>query len=779
MSLKLTFQIEMISDYHVGAGYGKGTEIDSALLRDADGLPVLRGTVLNGLLRDGLWRLLRQRPLQKWQRCQESGCRNAEERYCGQYTVGDVAMCPMCRLFGTPRTMKRWRIGSARPLDRETLAGTLYKTEDTACQRVMRVRVNPRTRRAAPQKLFSEEHGGQMTFTFTAACPADGEAALDEAALLVAAARFVRQLGRSRRRGQGECLFSLVKVEGADLGKKPQERLLDRFEAHWLRGEPEALAQSKGQFLEQGRKKPSEEKPVRLWVLARADEPLLIAERAAAGNQFRSQPAILGKTLRGALAARVAERFDLDDPTTYDAFIALFLRGAVRFPTLYPLFRSKTNGFFPAAPMPLDGFTCKVCSQRSVQWGTQEIGPIKQCAACGNEVKGVREKFFSLRKLKPEHFVPEQQSEMHIRVDPASGRVEEGQLFEYEALKAGQFFTGEMICTDEDAWELLQALTDLEEEMPVSLRLGKATRRGYGKVTLWLERRDDNEPQVWIQQSIGERVDANMDELTLTLLTDAIITDTWGRFATGFEDGWLSRELGFKVKVVEGRDFAAAHLVDGFNAHLRLPRWRDVALVAGSTVRLQIEKPSEAGLLTVLARIEHKGIGQRRNEGYGQVAFNHPIHKDCTSLTGTKVRIPREVDLAEKQATGGSRRVNFCKEWEEELNDPGYSWGQCKGSSFLGLARWLDAHRHKDIGDLLEKMETVGEPDDLLVEHIGGEQEYGDREIANPLTKEQGFKLVKRMMKQLQEKDEAHWPLGIRMLADRLAEVAGEKEEGR
>ncbi len=775
MSLKLTFQIEMTSDYHVGAGYGKGTEIDSALLRDADGLPVLRGTVLNGLLRDGLWRLLQQEPLQKWQQCRDSGQADVEERYCGQYTVGDVDPCPICRLFGTPRTMKRWRIGSARPLGREALAGTAYKAEDIAGQRVMRVRVNPRTRRAAPHKLFSEEQGGQLTFTFTAICPAEEETALDEAALLVAAARFVRQLGRSRRRGQGECLFSLVEVEGADLGDKPQEALLDRFEEHWLKGEPEALAQSEGQSLEQGREKPSEEKPVRLWVLARADEPLIIARRASAGNQFRSQPAILGKTLRGALAARTAERFDLDDSTTYDAFIALFLREAVRFPTLYPLFWSEL--FYPAVPVPRDGLACKVYREHRLQWGTQATEPIEQCAECDNAVKGLRDKFFSLREPKPEHFTPERQSEMHIRIDPQSGRVEEGQLFEYEALEAGQFFTSELICTDEDAWELLQTLTDLEEETPVSLRLGKATRRGYGKVTLWLERLDDKKPQIWIQQSIGERVDANMDELTLMLLTDAIITDTWGRFATGFEDEWLSRELGFKVKVVEGRDFAAAHLVDGFNAHLRLPRWRDVALVAGSTVRLKIEKPPQEGLLTALARIENKSIGLRRNEGYGQVAFNHPIHNDCVGLTGTRVKIPSKVDLAKRQETDEGARVKFREDWEQDLDDQ--PWSQCKDSRFLGLARWLDVHRHEDIKKLLRKMETLGKPDETLVKCIGGEKEYGDRKIANPLTEEKGFRLVKKLLKQLQEKDESHRPLGVRILADQLAEVAGEKEEGR
>jgi len=795
MSLTLTFQIKMTSDYHVGAGYGRGTELDSALLRDADGVPVLRGTTINGLLRDGLWRLLQRKPLQDWRDCQESGLSEDEtgERYCGQYSGGDADPCPICRLFGTPRTMKRWHIGSARPEDRKEVASNAYKSEGATSQKVARVRVNPRTRRAAPRKLFSEEQGGQMTFIFTATCPTDDEAALDEAALLIAAARFVRQLGRSRRRGQGECLFNLVKVKGVDLGDGPQKTLLDRFEEHWLKGKPEALAQPERQSLDRGRGEPDEGERVRLRVLARLDEPLIIAKRASAGNQFRTQLAIPGKALWGALAGNAAERFDLDDATTYDAFIALFLRGAVRFPSLYPLYRpedaakvaedeqpeGKVIAYHPSVPVPRDGFACKVYQKHPIQWGTQKGEQIKTCAVpdCGNLVKGVRGAFLSLQQ-KPERFEPQKRSEMHIRIDPESGRVEEGQLFEYEVLDAGQFFAGELTCTDEQAWDLLQDLTGLEEKTSISLRLGKATRRGYGKVALWLDRWDDEKPQIWIQRPTDERVDNGTEELTLTLLTDAIVTDTWGRFATGFEGEWLSHELGFEVNVMEGRDFAATHLVDGFNNKLRLPRWRDVALMAGATVRLKIEKPPEEGLLGALAQIEREGIGRRCNEGYGRVAFNHPIYNiNNIGLTDAPIKIPPELALGTDAEPIESTRTKFQERWDKSLD--AQPWERCEKARFLGLARWLDTHRREGVGELLDAMETLGEPDELLIGRIGGKEERGDREIAKPLAKEEGFKLVKKLLKRLQEENEAHWPLGIRMLADRLAKAAGKKEVGQ
>jgi CRISPR-associated protein Csx10 len=780
MSLKLTFKIEMQSDYHVGSGYGLRTEIDSALLRDASGTPVLRGSILSGLLRDALWQLLQHEPLQSLRRCQDSGL-DTTEVYCGQYaTAASVEQCPICRLLGTPRAMKRWRIGSAH------LDGANAANDDPESQRVARVRVNPRTRRAAPRQLFSQEYGGQWVFRFTIACPVADETALDEAALWVAAARFVRQLGRSRRRGLGECLFSLTGVEGIDLGDDPQDTLLRRFEEHWLKGELQALTESARVLLSHLPSVASDGQPVRLLMLARADEPLLIAKRASAGNQFRGQPLITGKTLRGALATRAADRFDLRDTATYDAFVAVFLRQGARFPNLLPVFRGEPvrsekdqpeqylskqmQLLYPAAPTPRDGFGCKIDTTHPIQWGTKD-GQVERCADkdCGGQVKGVREGFTVLNPSDPRRFKPDMCSEMHIRVAPQKGRVIEGQLFEYEALEAGQYFVGELVCADEAAWDLLQEFTGVKEGEAVAIRLGKGSRRGYGRVTLHLKRLSD-EPPVWIRQPIDTRVKPDDSELILTLLTDTIVTDAWGRFVTGFKDDWLEKELGFPVSVLPGRSFSVTWVVDGFNTQLRLPRWRDIALAAGSSVRLLVKgQPEKETLQKALRRIEFEGIGLRRDEGYGQVAFNHPIYKNCTEVTTDALdALPQ-----------GEMTKTFEQEWAEALDGkPDKAWNDCQGDPFVALSRWLDAHRNENIAGLLMQMQGLGQPDALLVERVGGKQEYGDRQKNSRLT-EAGLAPIQDLLKQLQGHKRANWPLGIRMLADRLAEAAGQKEAGR
>lgn len=58
MTIRLTFELQLHADYHMGAGLRGGPTLDSLLLRDWDNAPLLRGSALAGLLRDGLCDLI-------------------------------------------------------------------------------------------------------------------------------------------------------------------------------------------------------------------------------------------------------------------------------------------------------------------------------------------------------------------------------------------------------------------------------------------------------------------------------------------------------------------------------------------------------------------------------------------------------------------------------------------------------------------------------------------------------------------------------------------------
>ncbi len=740
MSLTLTFEITFASDYHVGAGYGKGFGLDSALLREADGKPALRGSALAGVLRGSAYQLLEFPSLQRHHRDET-----------------------LQRIFGHPGQAKRWHVASAHPVER--------RARDS--QPVRRVHIDPRTRRAEPRKLFSQEEGlaGQV-FRFTITCPQNDEAALDEAALLVAAARYTRQLGRSRRRGLGECVIHLTDATGLDAERSPdkpwEDWFLERFDQKWLKEKPaeaprpaiKADVETVGAW---------NGAAVRVRVVFRLDEPLIIAERASAGNQFDARPSIPGWALLGTLASLAAERCDLSDPGEYRDFVALFLRGGVAFPTLYPAYHYSAN-LYPAIPAPLGWLTCSVVpfEGKSAGHGAFSARDSKECPECRGKLEPVSG-FCILRRQVPFTYTPGRSSELHIKVREETGRVEKGQLYGYTVLDAGQYFVGELICADEKAWTLLQDMTGIAERTPLTWRIGKARRRGYGQVTAWLER-CDGRPHTWIQLPLDRRVPDPTQPLTLTLLTDTIIADPWGRHATGFAADWLEAALGLgPVEVIDA--YARTRLVDSFNATLGLPRRRDTALAAGSMAWIRLPEPPKKDWQTRMAQLESVGIGLRRNEGYGRVAFNHPIYERREELTESAIGLEGRMRLGDEAA-----RDSFMNRWEEKLEEYLPPRKQLD-LRFAALARWLHAHRDESPENLLRHLGAIGQPDSALIGAIGGADEYGARSKANFFQTDgkPTVEAIGKALKWLQKEDSTNWPRGIERLADWLAALAEKK----
>lgn len=740
MSLELTLEITFASDYHVGAGYGKGFGLDSALLREADGTPVLRGSALAGLLRGSAYRLLELPPMQKHPR--------------------EVTLQ---RLFGSPGQAKRWHVASALPV--------MPKAQDA--HPVQRVRIDPRTRRAEHSKLFSQEEGfaGQV-FRFTIACPQSDEAALDEAALLVAAARYTRQLGRSRRRGLGECVIHLTDV-ASETQERPGDQswedwLLERFEQKWLQGSPAVppTSEAKAKVDTIGTFSGA---PVRVRIIVRLDEPLLIAERAPAGNQFDARPFIPGGTMLGVLANLAAQRCDLSEPDDYRDFVALFLRGGVACPPLYPAYQY-SNNLYPSIPAPLGLLTCSVVpfEGESAGHGTFVAGA-RECPNCGSKLEPVGD-FIILHRQAPFTHAPGRASELHIRVREETQRVEKGQLYGYTVLEAGQYLVGELLCT-EPAWTRLQKMTGIAEKTPLTWRIGKARRRGYGQVTAWLERCDGG-LQTWIQLPLAERVSDVTQPVTLTLLTDTIITDAWGRQATGFTAKWLGPVLGLgEMEIVEAH--AHTRVVDSFNATLGLPRRRDTGLVAGSVARLRLLEPPDDWQKR-MAQLEAEGIGLRRNEGYGRVAFNHPIYERRKELTEGAIRLETPMRLGP-----GPAKDAFMKRWEEELEKHLPS-KQRPDPCFATVARWLHIHSDESPESLLGQLNAIGQPDSALIAAIGGPEEYSSRSKANffQTNGKPVMEAIVEALEWLEEEDSWNWSRGIERLAEWLTALAADKKGG-
>ena len=396
---------------------------------------------------------------------------------------------------------------------------------------------------------------------------------------------------------------------------------------------------------------------------------------------------------------------------------------------------------------------------------------------CGSRLEAL-DGFLLLRRLKPFTLRPQRSSELHIRIDEKTRRAAKGVLYGYSTLSSGQYFVGEMLCANAKTWQRLQEMTGIAEKKPLTLRLGKARGRGYGQVTAWLERYD-NKPQTWIQLPLNGRIKDPTQPFTLTLLTDTIIANHWGQQATGFSEDWLEPTLGLKKSELEIKDaYAQTRIVDTFNSTLGLPRCRDTALMAGSAALIRMKNPPPDGWALRMEKLELEGIGIRRNEGFGRIAFNHPVYEQRQRLSESAIEIMNEMQLGSVLSPD-----RFMQEWDEKLREF-LPQGRCSDARFQALARWLHTNSEMSPQEWIAQLSSIGDyevafgqPDNTLIAAIG-ENEYGKRNKNNFFVKDgkSDVEAICRALEWLKDRDSIHWRGGVERLAGWIAALARDKQ---
>jgi len=242
-----------------------------------------------------------------------------------------------------------------------------------------------------------------------------------------------------------------------------------------------------------------------------------------------------------------------------------------------------------------------------------------------------------------------------------------GRLYTIEALNekdekgVRQKFSG-CLETDETTFKTLKEI--LENN---TLRIGSAKSRALGEISLqlgtpsplderWLirevaERLKDmnSNMQKYVSQRYSQgQTDANTDIqnfksryfFSVTLHSDAILRDEILRFKSALEIQDLidsqpnltpqQQNLLKKFQIL--RAWLSAHVVSGWNTALKLPKEDEVAISKGS-VFLFVTKPCETfadtevqPLADILKQVEESGIGERKNEGFGNIRICDEFH---------------------------------------------------------------------------------------------------------------------------------------------------------
>lgn len=170
-------------------------------------------------------------------------------------------------------------------------------------------------------------------------------------------------------------------------------------------------------------------------------------------------------------------------------------------------------------------------------------------------------------------------------------------------------------------------------------RLGGGSSRGLGRVCVEVNRRSDADSleqrisdfntaleKIW--QTYSSLPHVNMKAFTRTyfsiaLQSDAILQENWQSSMTLTAE-MLQEMTGCMAEVTLIRSFASSDYVSGWNAAWGLPKETDLTTRIGSVFVFHVTDIDT--WIPALETLEEIGVGNRREEGFGQILICDPFH---------------------------------------------------------------------------------------------------------------------------------------------------------
>ncbi len=623
-----------ISDWHVGDGAGIPGYIDRIARRDPqDQLPYLPAKTLTGIWRDACEQVatgLDGGSIVGWHEW-------VEALFGSQPSLSQSpAASPLTSAIQPPDQMPQPARLALRPA--RLLEDLRKKLVESAVLRAALsfikpgVRIDAHTGQALDDHLRFEEmiRGGAVLEAPLELALEDLDTVQRDAALalLWAGARVVERLGGNRRRGAGECAFQLVGLNDdfssqalARLNQAPPAvpRRAYAAESWRFAGSPtEATA-----TVDNG------------WLKLSFDIELLtpvIAAQQTIGNVIESLDYLPGGYLLGACSERLG-----------NTVFAAAARGDFRVSNAYPV-----AGGGRGLPVPLALFHDK--EKGGLDKPEGQVWNRLRAAEPGGEVQLKQHRGGYVEPSagpgRPAMARRRLQMTTHGSIDDQYQRPTEavGGVFTYQALPAGQRLRAELWLRGglKQRWRDENWRQKLEGQ---TLRLGRSKKDDYGWVRLQIL---DSTPSVPVTQS--------PDELCVWLLSDVLLRDATLRASTALEALRLSLEqqlhkLDHSVTLTVPEDPTAVWLrtrrSDGWHQGWGLPRPSYIGIAAGSCVHFHV---STALNQQALQALMDAGIGERRAEGFGELACNPSL----LAQTGWAGVEPGDNSAGRNPSTGGS-----------------------------------------------------------------------------------------------------------------------------
>jgi CRISPR-associated protein Csx10 len=338
-------------------------------------------------------------------------------------------------------------------------------------------------------------------------------------------------------------------------------------------------------------------------------QPILATSFQGDPNSDISYSYIPGSMIRGAIIARYMRQHDLSelDLSSYKVKRLFFDANSTRYLNAYLLSHEKKR----TLPLPLSWFKDK-------DEELKEDSPITvydfsiDRADEPETPKSVGEYFWTKKGGVVNLYKEKRRINIHNFRDRKKGRStdNQGELFRYDALDAGQTFQSVILCEDEDVITI-QMLLCTEP----NLWLGGSQSAGYGHTKIIDLKILDR----WDEIGIPAEDRENDENLSIKLLSDTLLRN---ECAQPVADPMLIKQAVEEVLNISlpepSNIFADSTLIGGFNRKWGLPLPQVPALAAGTVIVFKCVEINESQI----KQLEAYGIGERREDGFGRIAVN-------------------------------------------------------------------------------------------------------------------------------------------------------------
>jgi CRISPR-associated protein Csx10 len=359
-----------------------------------------------------------------------------------------------------------------------------------------------------------------------------------------------------------------------------------------------------------------------------------------------------------------------------EEFAEFFTSGKIRFGNLYPAnFKNlKDYHYSPVCPVPATAVSCKRfdgfkyrddpdedenerhgVSDRLISWalfslsGMTDAGVLtegKDCS-CGlptSPFSGFYRKGNDWNQLA----APSCQTRIITRtgVSRKRGAVMEQILYNREVIEEHQTFWGILDVEGTEQIEILKEFLDNASHNEL-IYLGNNKTRGLGRITITHCAARDNLQQITDTEPdpIRERVNTFNRKLRekaekykvpiphdtlyipVTLLSDIILKDNLLRCQTELTADYFSFRWGIEGMKPVYQSLSTRRVM-GWNSVYKLPDADDVSITMGSVFLFAYTGQVNDDFWKTLYQIQSAGIGERRQEGFGQITIADPFHTE-------------------------------------------------------------------------------------------------------------------------------------------------------